>query len=178
MQRCFWRVNTGVFYRSGIWRLYLLDNMWANGCGCSRKLCLKTASQPLGAVCQSLGRLFLSQDLLMFFRDEVQLLPLGQEVVIFSMLSLVMSVPICYICSKCDIARAVRTSLVIQWLRIPCQCKGHRFHPWSGKIPRASGQLIPFTADTVCHNLWSLCALEPVLRKERSWHSEKLASRN
>ena len=92
----------------GIWRSCLLDS---NGCGCSRKLCLKTASQPLGAVCQSLGRLFLSLDLLLFFCDEVQLLPLGQEVVIFSVLSLVMSVPMCYICSKCDIARAIRTSL-------------------------------------------------------------------
>ena len=29
-----------------------------------------------------------------------------------------------------------RTSLVVQWLRI-CQCRGHEFDPWSGKIPRA-----------------------------------------
>ena len=25
----------------------------------------------------------------------------------------------------------VRTSLVSQWLRIPCQCREHRFDPWS-----------------------------------------------
>lgn len=36
----------------------LLDSMWTDACGCSRKLCLKTGSQPLGAVCQPLGRLF------------------------------------------------------------------------------------------------------------------------
>jgi len=31
------------------------------------------------------------------------------------------------------------TSLVTQWLKPACQCRGHRFNPWSGKIPHASG---------------------------------------
>ena len=33
------------------------------------------------------------------------------------------------------------TSPVVQWLRISCQCRGHRFGPWSGKIPHAMEQL-------------------------------------
>ena len=37
------------------------------------------------------------------------------------------------------------TSLVVQWLRLPCQRRGHGFHPWPGKIPHASGQLSPWT---------------------------------
>lgn len=70
----------------------LLDSRWTNGCGCSRKLCLKTGGQPLGAACHSLGRLFLSLDLLMFLRDEILALPSGQgcpsqEVVVFSAFS-------------------------------------------------------------------------------------------
>ena len=33
-----------------------------------------------------------------------------------------------------------------------CQCRRHRFDPWSGKIPRASEQLSP------CTTLLSLCS--------------------
>ena len=29
-------------------------------------------------------------------------------------------------------------SLVVQWLRIRLQCRGHGFEPWSGKIPHAA----------------------------------------
>ena len=29
-----------------------------------------------------------------------------------------------------------------------CQCRGHRFDPWSGNIPHATGQLIPRTPTT------------------------------
>ena len=36
-----------------------------------------------------------------------------------------------------------------------CQCRRHRFHPWSLKIPHATDQLSP-----VHHNCWA-CALEP-----------------
>ena len=57
-----------------------------------------------------------------------------------------------------------------------CQCKRHRFNPWSGKIPHALGQL------SHTPQLWSLCsrarepqllspepcALEPVLCNKRS----------
>ena len=39
-------------------------------------------------------------------------------------------------------------SLVVQWLRIACQCRGHEFEPWSRKIPYAAGQLSPCTTTT------------------------------
>ena len=45
----------------------------------------------------------------------------------------------------------LRTSLVAQWIRIHCQCKGHQFNPQSGRIPHAMEQLSP------CHNYWSSC---------------------
>ena len=41
-----------------------------------------------------------------------------------------------------------RTSRVVQWLRICCQCKGHRFDPWSRKIPHAMEQLSPSATTT------------------------------
>ena len=34
-------------------------------------------------------------------------------------------------------------SLVAQWLRICLLMRGHRFEPWSGKIPQATEQLGP-----------------------------------
>ena len=43
-----------------------------------------------------------------------------------------------------------------------CQCRGHRFHPWSRKIGRA--------AKPSCHSHWGLHTLEPVLCNERSHH--------
>ena len=39
-----------------------------------------------------------------------------------------------------DLFKLPSTSLVTQRIGI-CQCKGHRFDPWSGEIPRASGKL-------------------------------------
>ena len=33
------------------------------------------------------------------------------------------------------------TSLMVQWTEIPCQCMGHSFHHWAGKIPHTLGQL-------------------------------------
>ena len=39
-----------------------------------------------------------------------------------------------------DIARV---SLVVQWLKAHLEFKGHRFSPWSRKIPPAAGQLSP-----------------------------------
>ena len=44
--------------------------------------------------------------------------------------------------------RVKRTSLVIQWLRIPLPMQGNGFDPWSGKIPRATEQLSPCTPTT------------------------------
>ena len=40
------------------------------------------------------------------------------------------------------------TSLVAQWLRIYLPMQGHRFKPWSGKIPHATEQLSPCTTTT------------------------------
>ena len=39
-------------------------------------------------------------------------------------------------------------SLVAQWLRVHCQCRGHGFEPWSGKIPHAAEQLSPCATTT------------------------------
>ena len=55
--------------------------------------------------------------------------------------------------------RQAGASLVAQWLRIhpALQCKGHRFYPWSQKIPHATGQLSPcnITTEPTCSNYWS-----------------------
>ena len=32
-----------------------------------------------------------------------------------------------------------------------CQCRGHRFNPWSGKIPHAAGQPSPCVIATEAH---------------------------
>ena len=60
-----------------------------------------------------------------------------------------------------------------------CQCWGHDFDPWSGKIPHASEQLSPFatTAEPTCHSSRA-CALGPVLHGKRSHCSEKPLHRN
>ena len=52
-------------------------------------------------------------------------------------------------------------SLVAQWLRIACQCRGHGFEPWAGKIPHAAEQLGPWARIT------EPARLEPVLRNKR-----------
>ena len=53
-----------------------------------------------------------------------------------------------------------------------CQCRGHGFEPWSGKIPHAAEQLGP----------WATAAeparLEPVLRNKRGHDSERPAHRD
>ncbi|XP_060996717.1 uncharacterized protein LOC133055585 [Dama dama] len=38
------------------------------------------------------------------------------------------------------------------------QCNGHRFNPWSGKIPHASKQLSPRATTTEARGLWSPCS--------------------
>ena len=40
------------------------------------------------------------------------------------------------------------TSLVAQWFKSACQCRGHRFDPWSRKIPHAAEQLSPCAGTT------------------------------
>ena len=53
-----------------------------------------------------------------------------------------------------------------------CQCRGHGFEPWSGKIPHAAEQL----------GLWATTTeparLEPVLRNKRGRDSERPAHRD
>ena len=47
-----------------------------------------------------------------------------------------------------------RASLVAQWLRVCCPCRGHRFEPWSWRIPHAAERLGPCTTATE-PALWS-----------------------
>ena len=68
----------------------------------------------------------------------------------------------------------VRTSLVVQWIRISLPIQGTRFSPWSGKIPHASEQL------STCTHYWThLLQLldpvvwEPVLCIKRSPHTTR-----
>ena len=71
--------------------------------------------------------------------------------------------------------------LKIKWLGLPwwcsgwesaCQCRGHGFEPWSGKIPHAAEQLGPWTTIT------EPARLEPVLRNKRGHDSERPAHRD
>ena len=49
------------------------------------------------------------------------------------------------------------TSLVVQWMRIICQCRGHGFDTWPGKILHAWEKLSPCTTTTeaACFYHWS-----------------------
>ena len=47
-----------------------------------------------------------------------------------------------------------KSSLVVQWLKIPCQARGHGFDPWSWKIPHAMGATKPVNRN------YRACALE------------------
>ena len=53
-----------------------------------------------------------------------------------------------------------------------CQCRGHGFEPWSGKIPHAVEQLGPWTTTA------EPARLEPVLRNKRGRDSERPAHRD
>ena len=53
-----------------------------------------------------------------------------------------------------------------------CQCRGHGFEPWPGKIPHAAEQLGPWATTT------EPVRLEPVLRNERGRNSERPAHRD
>ena len=53
-----------------------------------------------------------------------------------------------------------------------CQCRGHGFEPWSGKIPHAAEQLGPWATIT------EPARLEPVLRDRRGCNSERPAHRD
>ena len=53
-----------------------------------------------------------------------------------------------------------------------CQCRGHGFEPWSGRIPHATEQLSPWAATT------EPARLEPVLCNKRGRDSERPAHRD
>ena len=53
-----------------------------------------------------------------------------------------------------------------------CQCRGHRFEPWSGKIPHAAEQLGPWATTT------EPAHLEPVLCNKRGHDGERPAHRD
>ena len=53
-----------------------------------------------------------------------------------------------------------------------CQCRGHGFEPWSGKIPHAAEQLDPWATTT------EPARLEPVLHNKRGRDSERPAHRD
>ena len=53
-----------------------------------------------------------------------------------------------------------------------CQCRGHGFEPWSGKIPHATERLGPWATTT------EPAHLEPVLRNKRGHNSERPAHRD
>ena len=53
-----------------------------------------------------------------------------------------------------------------------CQCRGHGFEPWSGKIPHAVEQLGPWATTT------EPARLGPVLRNKRGRDSERPAHRD
>ena len=53
-----------------------------------------------------------------------------------------------------------------------CQCRGHGFEPWAGKIPHAAERLGPWATTT------EPARLEPVLRNKRRRDSERPAHRD
>ena len=53
-----------------------------------------------------------------------------------------------------------------------CQCRGHGFEPWSGKIPHATEQLGPWATTT------EPAHLEPLLHNKRGHDSERPAHRD
>ena len=57
------------------------------------------------------------------------------------------------------------TSLVVQWIRITCKCRGHRFNPWSGKTAHASEQLSP------CSTASEPARFNKRSPRAQSWHS-------
>ena len=67
----------------------------------------------------------------------------------------------------------ITTTFGLPWWRSDwesaCQCRGHGFEPWSGKIPHAAEQLGP------CTTITEPARLEPVLRNKRGRDSEKPA---
>ena len=49
-----------------------------------------------------------------------------------------------------------------------CQCRGHRFHPWSGNTPHAKEHLRPFIP-TIEPMLYSMGAATPEPKRHNDW---------
>ena len=50
---------------------------------------------------------------------------------------------------KCEEGKQLKTAVKnSHGLPLWCQCRGHRFNPWSGKIPYTQGQLSPCVMTT------------------------------
>ena len=84
--------------------------------------------------------------------------------------SALLSLPICMLISS----KNTLTGLP-WWLsgwESACQCRGHGFEPWSGKIPHAAEQLGSWATIT------EPAHLEPVLRNKRGRNSERPAHRD
>ena len=82
----------------------------------------------------------------------------------------------CFFFVQCEQHAASRKLVKNTYLGLPwwrsgwesaCQCRGHRFEPWSGKIPHAAEQLGPW--DTITEP----ARLEPVLRHKRGRSEER-----
>ena len=75
---------------------------------------------------------------------------------------------------------ATFTSLFSWWCSVSistCQSRGHRFDPWSRKIPHATeqcaSQLLSPRSRPFSHNYWSLWVLELLLHNKRKNCNEK-----
>ena len=74
-----------------------------------------------------------------------------------------------------SVALRIQTSGLPWWRsgwESACQCRGHRFEPWSGKIPHAAEQLGPWATIT------EPAHVEPVLCNKRGHDSERPAHRD
>ena len=67
------------------------------------------------------------------------------------------------------------TFQVVQWLRI-CQCKGHKFDPWSRKMPPAMGQRIPGSRTREPQLLKPACPKTCGLQQKKPLQGEACAS--
>ena len=75
-----------------------------------------------------------------------------------------------------DHVNSIKDAWGLPWWRSgwesACQCRGHGFEPWSGKIPHAAEQLGPWATAT------EPARLEPVLRNKRGRDGERPAHRD
>ena len=87
--------------------------------------------------------------------------------------------------SKCRQGKTKEKYPGLPWWRSgwesACQCRGHGFNPWCGKIPHAAEQLSPCATTTelcalepVSHNYWA-CALEPMSHNYWAWALEPVS---